>query len=94
MHRIILTLLQATIGIDFLSKTMYLDDRTVRLQIWDSAGQECVPLSFDACAGCSSVAGAAALDDRAPDASSLTHDCNRHAISCTTILSRADASVA
>ncbi len=31
---------QATIGIDFLSKTMYLDDRTVRLQIWDSAGQE------------------------------------------------------
>ena len=33
---------QATIGIDFLSKTMYLDDRTVRLQIWDSAGQECV----------------------------------------------------
>lgn len=30
----------ATIGIDFLSKTMYLDDRTVRLQIWDSAGQE------------------------------------------------------
>jgi GTPase SAR1 family protein len=32
--------LQATIGIDFLSKTMYLDDRTVRLQIWDSAGQE------------------------------------------------------
>jgi GTPase SAR1 family protein len=33
---------QATIGIDFLSKTMYLDDRTVRLQIWDSAGQEYV----------------------------------------------------
>ena len=31
---------QATIGIDFLSRTMYLDDRTVRLQIWDSAGQE------------------------------------------------------
>ena len=31
---------QATIGIDFLSKTMYLEDRTVRLQIWDSAGQE------------------------------------------------------
>lgn len=29
-----------TIGIDFLAKTMYLDDRTVRLQIWDSAGQE------------------------------------------------------
>jgi len=30
----------ATIGIDFLSKTLYLDDRTIRLQIWDSAGQE------------------------------------------------------
>lgn len=34
------TTLQATIGIDFLSKTLYLDDRTIRLQIWDSAGQE------------------------------------------------------
>ena len=37
---IILTLFQATIGIDFLSKTMYLEDRTVRLQLWDTAGQE------------------------------------------------------
>ena len=26
--------IQATIGIDFLSKTMYLEDRTVRLQLW------------------------------------------------------------
>ena len=34
------TAYQATIGIDFLSKTMYLDDRTVRLQLWDTAGQE------------------------------------------------------
>ena len=25
---------QATIGIDFLSKTLYLEDRTVRLQLW------------------------------------------------------------
>lgn len=25
---------QATIGIDFLSKTMYLEDRIVRLQLW------------------------------------------------------------
>ena len=25
---------QATIGIDYLSKTMYLEDRTVRLQLW------------------------------------------------------------
>ncbi|XP_062869843.1 ras-related protein Rab-6A isoform X1 [Trichomycterus rosablanca] len=31
---------QATIGIDFLSKTMYLEDRTIRLQLWDTAGQE------------------------------------------------------
>jgi Ras-related protein Rab-6A len=33
---------QATIGIDFLSKTMYdlKEDRTVRLQLWDTAGQE------------------------------------------------------
>lgn len=31
---------QATIGIDFLSKTLFLDDRTVRLQLWDTAGQE------------------------------------------------------
>ena len=30
---------QATIGIDFLSKAMYLEDRTVRLQLWDTAGQ-------------------------------------------------------
>ncbi|GIQ91669.1 small GTPase superfamily, Rab type, partial [Kipferlia bialata] len=28
------------LGIDFLSKTVYLDDRTVRLQLWDTAGQE------------------------------------------------------
>ncbi|PAV58713.1 hypothetical protein WR25_04008 [Diploscapter pachys] len=31
---------QATIGIDFLSKTMYLEDKMVRLQLWDTAGQE------------------------------------------------------
>ncbi|CAG9763348.1 unnamed protein product [Ceutorhynchus assimilis] len=31
---------QATIGIDFLSKTIYFHDRTVRLQLWDTAGQE------------------------------------------------------
>ncbi|OBA19785.1 hypothetical protein METBIDRAFT_32856 [Metschnikowia bicuspidata var. bicuspidata NRRL YB-4993] len=31
----------STIGIDFLSKTMYLEDnKTVRLQLWDTAGQE------------------------------------------------------
>ncbi|KAF1870356.1 hypothetical protein Lal_00003562 [Lupinus albus] len=31
---------QATIGIDFLSKTIYIEDRTIRLQLWDTAGQE------------------------------------------------------
>lgn len=31
---------QATVGIDFLSKTVYLTDKTVRLQLWDTAGQE------------------------------------------------------
>lgn len=31
---------QATIGIDFLSKTLPLADRTIRLQLWDTAGQE------------------------------------------------------
>ena len=31
---------KATIGIDFLSKTMYVDDKMVRLQLWDTAGQE------------------------------------------------------
>jgi small GTP-binding protein len=31
---------QTTIGIDFLSKTLHLDDRTIRLQLWDTAGQE------------------------------------------------------
>eukprot|EP00854_Cymbomonas_tetramitiformis_P009071 gene9071-10749_t len=31
---------QATIGIDFLSKTMYLEDRTVRLQLWQVSIEE------------------------------------------------------
>ncbi|GMM27691.1 Rab family GTPase [Martiniozyma asiatica (nom. inval.)] len=30
----------ATVGIDFLSKTMYINDTTIRLQLWDTAGQE------------------------------------------------------
>ena len=30
---------QATIGIDFLSKTLHVNDRTIRLQLWDTAGQ-------------------------------------------------------
>lgn len=37
---------QATIGIDFLSKTMYLEDRTVRLQLWDTAGQASIASAF------------------------------------------------
>eukprot|EP00929_Paragymnodinium_shiwhaense_P038577 TRINITY_DN20369_c0_g1_i3.p1 TRINITY_DN20369_c0_g1~~TRINITY_DN20369_c0_g1_i3.p1 ORF type:complete len:214 (-),score=39.90 TRINITY_DN20369_c0_g1_i3:219-860(-) len=31
---------KVTVGIDFMSKTMYLEDHTVRLQLWDTAGQE------------------------------------------------------
>ena len=31
---------QATIGIDFISTTVYLEDTTIRLQIWDTAGHE------------------------------------------------------
>ncbi|CAH8326785.1 unnamed protein product [Eruca vesicaria subsp. sativa] len=31
---------QATIGIDFLAKTMRHEDTTFRLQLWDTAGQE------------------------------------------------------
>ncbi|KAF5217600.1 hypothetical protein ECC02_009524 [Trypanosoma cruzi] len=31
---------QATIGIDFFSKTIPVDNRTVRLHVWDTAGQE------------------------------------------------------
>ena len=64
---------QATIGIDFLSKTMYLEvgsliasllplgmqDRTVRLQLWDTAGQE-LPATSHESHGCAvrSVFGA------------------------------------
>ena len=33
-------MMQATIGIDFLTKTVYVDDKMVRLQLWDTAGQE------------------------------------------------------
>ena len=33
-------LFKATIGIDFLSKTIYMEDKTIRLQLWDTAGQE------------------------------------------------------
>jgi Ras-related protein Rab-6A len=34
------TTYKVTIGIDFVSKTLYEDDRIVRLQLWDTAGQE------------------------------------------------------
>eukprot|EP00927_Polykrikos_kofoidii_P032304 TRINITY_DN27567_c0_g1_i1.p1 TRINITY_DN27567_c0_g1~~TRINITY_DN27567_c0_g1_i1.p1 ORF type:complete len:227 (+),score=50.28 TRINITY_DN27567_c0_g1_i1:321-1001(+) len=30
----------ATVGMDFQSKSVHLEDRTVRLQLWDTAGQE------------------------------------------------------
>ena len=31
---------EATIGADFLTKEVLVDDRMVTLQIWDTAGQE------------------------------------------------------
>ncbi|KAK2943357.1 putative GTP-binding protein ryh1 [Blattamonas nauphoetae] len=31
---------QPTVGIDFLSKTVAVDDRTIKLHLWDTAGQE------------------------------------------------------
>ncbi|CAH8599690.1 unnamed protein product [Schistosoma turkestanicum] len=33
-------MLQATIGIDFVSKTLCFNEKSVRLQLWDTAGQE------------------------------------------------------
>lgn len=30
----------ATVGIDFLAKTLHIDDKNIRLQLWDTAGQE------------------------------------------------------
>ena len=35
-----ITLLQATIGVDFATKTIEYKDNSLKLQIWDSAGQE------------------------------------------------------
>ena len=40
IHVLFLRLIKPTIGIDFLSKTMYLDNKTIKLQLWDTAGQE------------------------------------------------------
>jgi Ras-related protein Rab-7A len=36
---------KATIGADFLTKEVVIDDRVVTMQIWDTAGQVCVMLS-------------------------------------------------
>ena len=45
LYYLLLVLFQATIGIDFLSKTMYLEDRTVSFQSFQLL-QDCrVPLS-------------------------------------------------
>lgn len=55
---------QATIGIDFLSKTMYLEDKTVRLQLWDTAGQEA---SFETFYDAEQVQPPEAADEPRPD---------------------------
>ncbi|KAJ6248215.1 rab gtpase [Anaeramoeba flamelloides] len=31
---------QSTVGVDFLSKTIHIENKTIRLQLWDTAGQE------------------------------------------------------
>ncbi|KAF1328642.1 Rab6 family gtpase, partial [Globisporangium splendens] len=36
---------QATVGFDFLSETVHLEDRAVEMQLWDIAGQEHIPES-------------------------------------------------
>ena len=40
IHRNFSTQYKATIGAEFLSKELILDDRQVTMQIWDTAGQE------------------------------------------------------
>ncbi|MFN7880968.1 MAG: hypothetical protein ACK5NI_00530 [bacterium] len=35
---ITISILKATVGVDFLTKTLYVDDKMVRMQIWDTAG--------------------------------------------------------
>ena len=50
---------KATIGADFLTKEVMVDDRLVTMQIWDTAGQEryvdiiCIPLPCSQCTGSS-----------------------------------------
>ncbi|KAJ6229039.1 ras and ef-hand domain-containing protein [Anaeramoeba flamelloides] len=31
---------QSTVGVDFLSKTIHIENQSIRLQLWDTAGQE------------------------------------------------------
>lgn len=40
MNKKFTTQYKATIGADFLTKELFIDDRKVTLQIWDTAGQE------------------------------------------------------
>jgi nucleoside-triphosphatase THEP1 len=37
---------KATIGADFLTKEVVIDDRVVTMQIWDTAGQVCILVSI------------------------------------------------
>jgi hypothetical protein len=70
---------QATIGIDFLSKTMYLDDRVVRLQLWDTAGQACRYVAWAARARATRarLCGAPLLAQRDPRAPGFGHTAER-----------------
>lgn len=39
MYSLILLCKRPTIGIDFISQNIFLEDKTIRLQLWDTAGQ-------------------------------------------------------
>ncbi|KAJ8390588.1 hypothetical protein AAFF_G00101940 [Aldrovandia affinis] len=69
---------QATIGIDFLSKTMYLEDRTIGLQLWQEPFRSLIPSyihdSAAPCGGlwhCKSGSSCGILQDRSVSAASF-----------------------
>ncbi len=37
--KVIYLIIKPTVGIDFITKTMQVDGETLRLQLWDTAGQ-------------------------------------------------------
>lgn len=39
-EQVLLFIIQPTVGVDFVSKTINVDNKTLRMQLWDTAGQE------------------------------------------------------